>query len=155
MQRWLLQRGWRDAAEAQRIVQQSPLDRWACRALKQGQRPVVRGARDFGKLQPPQCHALRIAIKRQRYAAEFFQSMFGGHHTRRQARYLEVLRQAQDSLGRANDARIAWDLLTAAPLDAGSMGQFVLGWLAAQQAQAANGASAGLMREFLKLKSYW
>jgi triphosphatase len=177
MQRWLLQHGWRlspsggDVAEAQRAVQLSPLDRWARRALRKGQRPIVRGARDFGKLQPPQRHALRIAIKRQRYAAEFFQTLFGGHHRRRQARYLDVLRDAQDSLGRANDARIAWDLLTAAttphvlqnvvdrspsgPVDAGPMGAFVLGWLAAQQAQTANGASAGLMRKFLKRKSYW
>jgi inorganic triphosphatase YgiF len=157
VQRWLLQHGWRAAPEAQRFAQLSPLDKWARRALKKGHRPIERGARDFASLQPAQRHALRIAIKRQRYAAEFFQTLFGGHpkgHKRRQARYLAVLRDAQDSLGRANDAQIARDLLTTAQ-DAGPMGDFTLGWLAAKQAEAANGESAGLMRAFLKLKPYW
>ena len=73
----------------------------------------------------------------------------------RQARYLAVLRDAQDSLGRANDAHIASGLLAAADVDAGPMGCFALGWLAAKQAEAANGESAGLMRAFLELKPYW
>jgi triphosphatase len=35
------------------------------------------------------------------------------------------------------------------------MRDFVLGWLAAKQAEAADGESAGSMRAFLKLKPYW
>ncbi len=58
-----------------------------------------------------QRHALRIAIKRQRYAAEFFLPLLGG---RRQARYLAALQAIQDSMGRNNDARVAWELLTQA-----------------------------------------
>ncbi|MHB1060993.1 MAG: CHAD domain-containing protein, partial [Thiobacillus sp.] len=162
-------RGWRDAPEAQRFVQLSPLNKWARRALQKGHRPIARGARDFAQLQAAQRHALRIAIKRQRYAAEFFQTLFA---RRRQDRYLTVLRDAQDSLGRSNDARVAWDLLTAAhttphvlqnvvdrsplgPADAGPMGDFVLGWLAAKQADAANAESAEMVRDILKLKPYW
>ncbi len=157
-QRWLLQEGWRTSAtgggvpEAQRFLQLSPLEKWARRALQKGHRPIVRGARDFGKLAPAQRHALRIAIKRQRYAAEFFQSLFSG---RRQARYLAALRDAQDSLGRANDAHVAWNLLTTAQLETGPMGDFALGWLAASLAQAANGESARHVQAFLKLKPYW
>ena len=169
LQRWLLQRGWRDAPEAQRFVQLSPLNKWARRALQKGHRPIVRGARAFEQLQPLQRHALRIAIKRQRYTAEFFQTLFD---SRRQDRYQAVLRDAQDSLGRTNDAHIAWSLLTAAhttphvlqnvvdrsPLgqaDAGPMRDFVLGWLAAKQADAANGESARHLQDFMKLKAYW
>jgi triphosphatase len=158
VQRWLLQHGWRDAPEAQRFIQLSPLDKWARRALQKGHRPVVRGAREFAQLQPLQRHALRIAIKRQRYAAEFFQTLFAGHpegRKRRQSAYLAVLRDAQDSLGRSNDAHIAWGLLTAGQVDSGPMGDFVLGWLAAKQADAAKGESATQMRAFLKLKPYW
>ena len=154
MQRWLLQHGWRATAEAQRFVQLLPLDPWARRALRKGHRPIVRGARDFATLQPAQRHALRIAIKRQRYAAEFFQTLFDAH-PKAQTHYLDVLRDAQDSLGRANDANIAWTLLTGEHTAAGPMRDFVLGWLAAQRAQAADGASAGLMRTFLKSKPYW
>jgi inorganic triphosphatase YgiF len=152
VQRWLLQRGWRAVPQAQRLIQLSPLEEWARRALQKGHRGVARGARDFGKLEAAQRHALRIAIKRQRYAAEFFQTLFGGQ---RQARYLAVLRDAQDSLGRANDAHIAWGLLAEGQVDAGPMRDFVLGWLAAQQAAAADGESAGHARAFLKLKRHW
>jgi CHAD domain-containing protein len=151
-QRWLLQHGWRAASDAQRFVQLSPLDAWARQALQKGHRPIVRGAREFGKLAPAQRHLLRIAIKRQRYAAEFFQTLFSG---KRQARYLAVLRLAQDSLGQANDAHIAWTLLTSAPAEAGPMRDFALGWLALKQAAAANGKSAGVVGDILKLKRYW
>jgi len=152
LQRWLLQCGWQAVPQAQRLIQLSPLNAWARQALQKGHRPIVRGARDFGKLSPEKRHALRIAIKRQRYAAEFFKTLFGGH---RQARYLAALRDAQDGLGRANDAHIAWGLLTEVQVDAGPMRDFALGWLAAQQADAANGESAGLVRELLELKPGW
>src|SRR5512143_1777024 len=171
MQRWLLQHGWRlcprgggespsgeTAPEAQRFAQLTPLAEWACRALTQGHRRVARGARKFAELQQAERHALRIAIKRQRYAAEFFQTLFGrrsGGCQRRQARYLAVLRDAQDSLGRANDACIARGLLTAAPAETGPMRDFALGWLAAQEAGAGNGESAAHMQDFLDLKPYW
>lgn len=152
VQRWLLLHGWREVPDAQRFIQLSQLDKWARRALRKGHRPIVRGARDFAQLQPLQRHALRIAIKRQRYAAEFFQTLFAG---RRQARYLAVLRDAQDSLGLANDAHIAFELMKTAQAETGPMGAFVLGWLAAKQAEAATGESAGLMRAILELKPYW
>jgi CHAD domain-containing protein len=152
MQRWLLQHGWRAAPEEQRFVQLSPLDKWARRALRKGHRRVTRDARKFAELQPAERHVLRIAIKRQRYAAEFFQTLYSG---RRQAHYLAVLRDAQDSLGRANDARIASELLTAATAETGPMGDFVLGWLAATQADADGGESAGHMRDFLDSATYW
>jgi len=168
-QRWLQQHGWRAAPDAQRFIQLSPLDAWACRALTKGHRVIVRGARNFGKLAPAERHLLRIAIKRQRYAAEFFQTLFSG---KRQARYLTVMRLAQDSLGQANDAHIAWCLLTSAhttphvfqnpgdrhppgPSDWGPVRDFALGWLAVKRAAAASGESASLVRNILKLKRYW
>lgn len=155
-QRWLLQRGWRAAAaETQRFVQLSPLKKWAHRALQKGHRPIVRGARKFGQLQPEQRHALRIAIKRQRYAVEFFQELFARG---RGARYQAVLRDAQDSLGRANDARVASGLLAEARVDTGPMGQFVLGWLAAQQAADtadALGANAKHLQNFMETAPCW
>lgn len=159
MQRWLLQRGWRSGPdgealpEAQRFAQLAPLDQWARRALRRGHRVVARGARTFAELAPAQRHALRIAIKRQRYAAEFFQTLFGNE--RRQARYLAVLRDAQDSLGWANDARIAAGLLASTKLDTGPMGDFVLGWLAARQADAGGGDAARYVEEFLTAQTFW
>jgi triphosphatase len=157
-QRWLQQRGWRmspsggTVAEAQRFIQLSSLKKWARASLRKGHRPLVRGARVFSELQPPQRHALRIAIKRQRYAAEFFQTLFAGS---RQVQYLDMLREAQDSLGRVNDARVARELLKNAPVDTGLVGQFALGWLAAQQVQGPSEDLAGQLQGFVKFAPYW
>lgn len=171
MQRWLVQRGWRvsprerhaslageRASDAQRFIQLSPLDTWSSHMLRKGHRPIRRGARAFDQLSPSQRHALRIAIKRQRYAAEFFQTLFedcSGGRARRQARYLAVLRAAQERLGQANDAHIASGLLMAARQEAGQMGDFALGWLAAKQVEAAGGEHASQARALLELTPYW
>ena len=151
-QRWMLQRGWRAAPETQRFVQLSSLNKWARRALQKGHRPIVRGARDFGHLQPVQRHALRIAIKRQRYAAEFFQGLFPG---RRQALYQTALQEVQDSLGRINDCRVASRLLTEAGAELGPMGGFVLGWLAAQQANDAKDNIAKQLKNIMERAPDW
>ena len=139
-QRWLLQRGWRRrpeggaAPEAQRFVQLSPLAPWARQALHKGRRQVLRGAEAFAGMDAEQRHRLRIAIKRQRYAVEFFQGLIGG---RRLARAQTALRNAQDSLGRSNDAQVANHLLDTTPASAQAAAMFVRGWLAALQAEAA------------------
>lgn len=151
-QRWLLQRGWCGAQETQRFVQLSPLNKWARRKLQKGHRSIVRGARDFGHLQPAQRHALRIAIKRQRYAAEFFQALFA---RRRQARYQAVLQTLQDRLGHINDMNMAQRLLMEGQVDTGSMGQFVLGWLAAQQANNAKDDITKQLKNFVKWVPCW
>ena len=158
IQRWLLQQGWRASAEAQHALQLSPLKKWARRALDKGHRRIVRGVEDFGQLDVAQRHALRIAVKRQRYTAEFFQTLFGRRskgHKGGQARYIAALEALQDSLGRSNDAQVASGLLDAADASAGPMVGFVLGWLAATQAETADGESAGHLQDFMKLKPYW
>ncbi|MEW6119610.1 MAG: CHAD domain-containing protein [Pseudomonadota bacterium] len=151
-QRWLLTRGWRAAPETQRFVQLSPLADWAARALRRGDRAVLREATRFAELTPPERHALRILIKRQRYALEFFQALYPG---RAHARYLARLRTAQDGLGAANDARVAADLLRSPDIELGAMGPFVLGWLAARQAGASTGDNAKHLQNFVKKRVDW
>lgn len=152
-QRWLLQRGWRlnpaggSATESQRFVQLSPLEPWARRALRKGRRRIVRGAQAFEGMSAEQHHRFRIDIKRQRYAVEFFQGLFGG---RRYERYLAAMQNAQDSLGRSRDALVANGLLDAAPAGAEPMAVFVRGWLAAKQADAAPAESARDVQALLK-----
>jgi hypothetical protein len=50
---------------------------------------------------------------------------------------------------------LAWQLLIVARADTGSMGPFVLGWLAARQAGATQDESAGHVNDCLKLKPYF
>ncbi len=151
-QRWLWLRSWQDVPEAQRLIQLSVLKKWARKALQKGHRVIVRGAGELEPLQPAQRHALRIAIKRQRYAAECFQPLFSG---RKAARYLAELQWAQDSLGRCNDAQVARGLLSQVQLHTGAMGQFALGWLAARQAENTEDEIAQHLQNFMKLGPCW
>ncbi len=77
-------------------------------------------------------HAVRIAAKKLRYAAEFFASLFAHKRTRI---YLKRLGALQDALGRFNDAATATRLaaLLAGANDPATVGA-VGGWVAAQAA---------------------
>lgn len=150
MQRWLQQHGWRQAPESRRAVQASPLVDLARRSLRRGQQGIVAGARTFATLTPAQRHALRIAIKRQRYAVEFFGALFP---TCRGTPYLAALCRLQDSLGRCNDAHVGAGLLR----DAGPapMLMFARGWLAAVAAGADGDARVVELQNFVKLRPCW
>jgi inorganic triphosphatase YgiF len=151
-QRWLWLQGWQQGPQAQRPAQLSSLKKWARRALHKGHRSIERSAGEYAQLQMSQRHALRIAIKRQRYTAEFFLPLLGG---RRQARYLAALQALQDSMGRSNDARVAWELLTQARMHDAAMGQFALGWLAARQAENAADEIVGQLQKLMKSGPDW
>jgi len=151
-QRWLLRHGWRDAPEAQRRRQLGPLAGWARAALRRGDRAIRRDARRFAALPVEARHRLRIRVKRQRYVLECLQACYPG---RAHARYQAVLRAAQDGLGRANDARVAADLLRSERAGSGAMGMFALGWLAARVADSGTGENAKYLQNLVKLRVNW
>lgn len=128
-QRWLTRTPWRISTDqAQRMAQLQPLSEFAARALHAGQRKVRRRAQDFGQLSPGARHALRILVKRQRYAAEFFKFLHVGGKGKS---YLQALVLAQDGLGRVNDAHVASSLLNTLPEARDKqVAAFVEGWLA-------------------------
>ena len=151
-QRWLLQQAWRDVSESQRKVQLLSLKKWARRKLSKGHQMIARRAQAYKKLDPAERHALRIAIKRQRYAAEFFRDLFA---VRCGARYQVVLQALQESLGRINDLRVANRLLTRTGAGVGSIGEFVRGWLTGCQACADKKNVKKQMKSFVKRESCW
>ena len=141
--RWLAQRAW-SSEPARQAALQTPLQPWAARTLRAGHKKLVHSARDFARQSPQQRHALRLWVKRQRYATEFFQTLPGAAP---HAQYRGHLHELQSSLGRANDAHIARSLLggaLAGDPGAGAAGQargagrFVLGWLARQAVEPAD-----------------
>jgi inorganic triphosphatase YgiF len=152
IQHWLHHRGWRAAAPEMRLLQMAPQLDAARRILKKGHRGIIERAREFERLSPAERHALRIAMKRQRYAAEFFQGLF---KARRQERYLGLARDIQDSLGRANDAHVAMTLLDELDADASHEAGFARGWLAAKIDAGPDRDSPALVQEFMGLKTYW
>ncbi len=151
MQRWLYQYGWRQAPETSHAMQTAALVDLVRRSMRRGQKAIVAGAHVFSTMTPAQQHALRIAIKRQRYATEFFGPLCPAC---RQAPYLAALRRLQDGLGRRNDAHIGAGLLQDAGPLPGSMLTFARGWLAAVTAGWTGGTAAEL-QNFVKLPSCW
>ena len=97
-------------------------------------------------------HAVRIAAKKLRYAAEFFAPMFPPKRARE---YLGALAALQDVLGRYNDGATATRLALA--IDRGENGAaagIVRGWVAAQAA-ALEPELATAHRRFAKAKRFW
>jgi len=85
---------------------------FARRCLDKRARKVARlaaGARDGGAASR---HRLRVALKRLRYALEFFAPLFPG---RRQRSYHLAVTQLQDLLGRLNDLVVAGRLIGETP----------------------------------------
>jgi len=66
--------------------------------------------RPFPQLSPAELHALRIRVKRLRYATEFLAPLRPGRPARR---FTRRLRELQDALGRINDGRVADELVEA------------------------------------------
>lgn len=124
-------------AAAQSANGNSPrLDEWIQQVLHCGHRKLSRGIKHWSKLTPLERHALRITIKRQRYAVEFFQSRLSA---RRTGRYLAALIEAQEVLGQANDLAVARSMLprltegtSRHQTAVASSVSFAHGWLAAK-----------------------
>lgn len=93
---------------------------------------LARRGKALHKAGPQARHRLRIATKRARYAAEFFQSLYPSRGVSRYARTLIAL---QDELGRLNDYTVACALLgelREVQPDLAEGARFVQGFLAAR-----------------------
>jgi triphosphatase len=97
-------------------------------------------------------HAVRIAAKKLRYAAEFFAPLFAGKRTRT---YLKRLGALQDALGLFNDAATATRLAAelASERDPAAVGA-VGGWVAAQAASL-RPALDRAWRRFGEAERFW
>ena len=67
-------------------------------------RKALKRGRDFARLTPVERHRLRIALKKLRYATEFFHSPYPKKRTHA---YLAALKELQDTLGHLNDVAVA------------------------------------------------
>lgn len=156
---WLEAKGWR----AQPVNEQSvrlfqPVTTLADQLLEKRHRKARKAGRGFESLPPEARHQLRIALKKLRYAAEFFRALYEDKTARR---YLQLLAGFQDSLGHLNDVATASRLL-------GSLGEdgpplkaaearasgIVIGWHARGVAEG----EASLVRSwdrFAEAKPFW
>jgi CHAD domain-containing protein len=105
---WLATEAWRARpGNAARAVLQRPVGDLARAVLEARYRRVRRRGSRLDELSAAGLHRLRIAIKKFRYAADFFSGLYAGEQVREMLRYLSRL---QDILGALNDAATAADL---------------------------------------------
>ncbi|MBY6243497.1 CHAD domain-containing protein [Methylosinus sp. Sm6] len=128
---------------------------FAIRSLDRLHRKATKKARGLAELTPAQRHEARIAFKKARYGAEFFESLFDTPSRAR--KYLRRASALQDALGAANDMAVAADLLRDIGEErraAGPASAFAIGWCAhAQEAGAADWRK--IEKSLKKLEPFW
>jgi CHAD domain-containing protein len=114
---WIEARGWRQGADdAMGQRQSAPIADFANHLLRKRYKRALSDGQAFEDLTVEQRHDLRIALKKLRYTAEFFQPLFGKKAIKP---FLSSAKTLQDDLGHQHDVAVAEgllkDLLTNAP----------------------------------------
>lgn len=127
---WLATGGWRDAASAKELKRlKAPIGDLAQSKLDRRLKAVAKAGRGFAKLSVEERHLVRIAMKKLRYASEFFRSLYERQATKP---FLKNLAVIQQYLGQLNDLAVAGALLERHAADAAeAMAKargLVLGW---------------------------
>jgi CHAD domain-containing protein len=106
---WLMADGWKDhvSVEQQQRLD-TPIPELAQQVLTACHKAVHRHGKALLEMPAKERHEVRIAVKKLRYATEFFASLFPHKATRKYIQALEVL---QDELGILNDAATTGVLL--------------------------------------------
>lgn len=132
---------------------------FAARLLDKRAAKAKRLGKKFRKLDPERRHELRIALKKLRYAAELFASLF---QTARPRKYVKRLAALQNGLGRASDLetarRILGDLVAASPeaerVERAAAAGRVIGWHAHALALAED-EMEDEWRAFVAARPFW
>jgi triphosphatase len=159
--RWIEAGGWRDAATDEgRDWLDRPIADFAARLLDRRHRKAKKQGRRFAKLSVEDRHQLRITLKKLRYAAEFFESLYPARRTRG---YIAALKQLQDGLGHLNDVAVAEPLVVEAidhvrarkERDSVAIGGgLLLGWYA-RVVTDTGPATVGAWKAFAGRKPFW
>jgi inorganic triphosphatase YgiF len=102
---WIEAGNWlRDASKPARRRRNQPVAVLAEEELGRRWKKIIKRGRNLVELDPEERHQVRIEIKKLRYAAEFFESLFksGGAKKRKRAA-LSTLEALQETLGELND----------------------------------------------------
>lgn len=156
--RTIERRSWRnDIDGSQLAVLTGPASDFAARALARLHRKALKQGRHLARLAPEARHELRLTLKKLRYAAEFFLTLFDNGP--RASNYLKHLARLQETLGVANDRATTSGLLQA--VAAGSRDPDIhraIGTIIGWQAHAGMAGAAALAREwrcFRKSAPFW
>ena len=132
----------------------APLGPLATTLLKKRHRKVLKAGRAFDRLSNPERHEVRIALKKLRYACDYFQTLW----PRRTARpYLAAMAELQDTLGRLNDADVATNLAATLAADdplAAVGAAVVRGWYG-HRLRAVDARMVEAWRAFAAMRPFW
>jgi inorganic triphosphatase YgiF len=107
--RWIEASAWREQpTERGTSWLDRPIVEFATHVLGKRQLKALQRGEDFAQLSAEQRHRLRIALKKLRYATEFFEALYPKKHSRP---YLAALKDLQDGLGHLNDVAVAQRLI--------------------------------------------
>lgn len=155
--RMLVEGGWRHTREPALAESAGmPLRDYAARELSRRDAKVRKCGARLDRSDPASLHALRIDIKKLRYACEFFGPLFGRKPLKR---YLSRLQALQEILGNVNDAATASRLLDLlATHDDEPVYQQGIGFLrgfAAASAERQLGGLAEAWQRFAHAEPFW
>lgn len=123
------QQPWNAPGEEAEARLARPVRAFARHVLSRRLHPLEAAGRDLAGRPAAELHALRLGIKRFRYAAEFFAPLFPGREARRMLRRLAEM---QEALGRLQDGASNAALLAELKLGDGYAGGLVAGLTAAE-----------------------
>lgn len=127
------------------------LAEFAAQTLTRQHKRLRRRGKHHATLSPAERHALRIAAKKLRYAAEFF----AGIYPRKRARpYLAALAALQDVLGALNDAAVTQRLLAELDAPRGQAAGIVSGWMACASRERLTQLDQAWCN-FVRHKAFW
>jgi CHAD domain-containing protein len=159
---WAKSRGKLREAKCQRAVEPFAAEILSARIKK-----VRKKARQMRHLAPRQRHKLRIAIKKLRYATEFFSPLFKDKRQRRlSSSFQKRLEQLQDCLGTLNDIivhqKLVADMIHSSELEhepgRRTERAFAAGLVSGRQqssAQTAVTAAGRAAKRLSKLRPFW
>jgi inorganic triphosphatase YgiF len=103
--RWLDSEDW-NLPDATMLCE--PIEVLAPMLLDRCRTQAIKRSKDFARQSAKKRHRLRIALKKLRYAAELLGGLYDAIETRQ---FIQRLKRLQDDLGRANDVRVARDIV--------------------------------------------
>jgi inorganic triphosphatase YgiF len=135
----------------------TPIGKFAADVLHRRVRKLLKEGRYLDRLSVRERHKFRIAVKKIRYAVEFFESLFPGKHERKQiVRCSRHLKNIQDALGSLNDVvahqKLAADVALKAPVQNGRARAFGSGIVLGREDEAVKPLMKIAIREVRKLR---
>jgi inorganic triphosphatase YgiF len=105
---WLAGGSWITSADPLTVARRGvPIADFAAGELSRRTGKIIKRSRKLRALDPRQRHKLRIAIKKARYACEFFATVYGGRNaSRRRKKLTGTLKGLQSALGKLNDMQM-------------------------------------------------